>query len=165
MRGVLKILGFIRLKVSECLFILRKGKKVVVLLACVDDLALFGNKQLILSIKERLKKHFKITDLGKLSHFLGVKVCETNNGQLHLTQRTLAEKLLLDSGMMESKPRDSPLPLSHVLYEKRSALSQSEQDQMLNVPYSSILGSLLYLSTRTRPDLSTVASMLVKYQA
>ena len=33
------------------------------------------------------------------------------------------------------------------------------------VPYNSILGALLYLSTRTRPDMATVVSMLRKFES
>lgn len=35
---------------------------------------------------------------------------------------------------------------------------------MENVPYRSILGSLIYLSTRTTPDIATAVSMLGKFQ-
>lgn len=36
---------------------------------------------------------------------------------------------------------------------------------MQTVPYSSVLGSLLHLNTRTRPDLATAISMLGKFQS
>ena len=35
---------------------------------------------------------------------------------------------------------------------------------MRDIPYREVLGSLLFLATRTRPDLSTAVSMLGKYQ-
>ena len=36
---------------------------------------------------------------------------------------------------------------------------------MFNCPFRSVLGGLLYLSTRTRPDIATAVSMMAKFQA
>lgn len=39
-----------------------------------------------------------------------------------------------------------------------------EQDVMQNLTYRSILGSLLYMAAEKKPDISTVGSMLAKFQ-
>lgn len=67
--------------------------------------------------------------------------------------------------MPDCKPTDTPLPLAHTLYRDRVATSEEEQRHMATVTFRSILGSLIYLSTRTRPDISTAVSMLGKFQA
>lgn len=36
---------------------------------------------------------------------------------------------------------------------------------MTSIPYHQVLGSLIYLSTRTRPDISTAVYMLEEFQA
>lgn len=134
-------------------------------MASVDDLALFGDDGLICSVKKGIEQHFRITDLGLLTHFLGVKKTEIRNGSLSLTQKPLIEKLLGEANMLQWKPCSSPLPMSHILYENRMPLNTEELEEMKFVPYSNILGSLLHLSTRTKPDLSTAVSMLGKFQA
>lgn len=74
----------------------------VILLAYVDDLALFGDGDMIQNVKEGIKKHFQITDLGKLTHFLGVSISDLRNGSLTLNQRPLIEKILMDTNMMDA---------------------------------------------------------------
>lgn len=162
--NALKSLGFKRLISSECLFALRRGKNKVILLSYVDDLALFGDEGLIIWVKEKLKSLFKITDLGKSKYFLGVAIVE-NAENITLTQAPMIEKLLEAVNMSTCKPAKTPLPLSHVLYECRTAPTPAEIKEMVNVPYQEVLGSLLYLSTRTRPDISTAVSMLGKFSS
>ena len=147
---------------SECLFILQKNNFVVVLLAYVDDLALFGEEKLICWVKDQLKAVYKITDLGPLTHFLGVSICE-DHGEILMSQKPLLEKLRDETGMRNCKPTRSPLPLSHILYEARSEPAETESEQMKFIPYNSTLGSLLFLSTRTRPDIAAAVSMLGKF--
>jgi len=65
--------------------------------------------------------------------------------------------------MQDAKPTRTPLPMGHVLYEARSELTEKDAAVMENVPYQSVLGCLLFLSTRTRPDIATAVSMLGKF--
>ena len=40
-----------------------------------------------------------------------------------------------------------------------------EHKEMENIPYASIVGSLMYLQTCTRPDISFIVGMLGRYQS
>ena len=40
-----------------------------------------------------------------------------------------------------------------------------EREQMKNIPYASIVGSLMYAQTCTRPDISFAVGMLGRYQS
>ena len=40
-----------------------------------------------------------------------------------------------------------------------------EREQMKNIPYASIVGSMMYVQVCTRPDIAFVVSMLGKYQS
>ena len=55
--------------------------------------------------------------------------------------------------------------MAHPLYEDLTDLSEEEEKEMKNVPFRKVLGALLYLCTRTRPDISTAVSMLSKFQS
>lgn len=154
-------IGFRRMACSDCLFMIVKGSERVILLAYVDDLALFGNLELIQFVKEKLKKAFNITDLGASQQFLGVTIQEEKDN-ISLSQIPLIQKLLTATNMTTCKPTRSPLPLSHILYEARKELNTDEFSNMEMVPYRQVLGSLLYLSTQTRPEPATAVSMLEK---
>ena len=111
-----------------------------------------------------LRKSFDITDLGVSTHFLGLTIEETDEA-IYLSQKPLIQKLLKETNMVNCNPKPTPLPVSHVLYESGPNGALPGLEVMSNIPYRETLRSLLYLSTRTRPDLATVASMLGKFSA
>ena len=55
--------------------------------------------------------------------------------------------------------------MSHPLYDELIELTDKEEEEMKNIPFRKVLGALLFLSTRTRPDITTAVSMLAKYQS
>lgn len=160
---VLQSVGFRRSSSNDCLFIRNSKDQSVYLLVYVDDIILAGQRDAVDDVKKMLAERFKITDLGNCTHFLGFKIDRTAFG-IFLSQRPFTEKIISLAGLGTSKPTASPLPLSHTLYELRRSRTEEEEQFMGNVPYRRVLGSLLFLSTRTRPDISTAVSMLGKFQ-
>lgn len=159
----LKKLGFRRSNTNDSLFIKADKGPQVYLLVYVDDILVVGDGETVQDVKQRLSGIFSVTDLGACTYFIGMKVDRTEQG-IFLSQRPFAEKIVELSGMSKAKPTDAPLTLSHPLYKEKRDLSKDEVAAMKNVPYRQVLGSLLFLATRTRPDLSTAVSMLGKYQ-
>lgn len=119
---------------------------------------------MVTRVKEDLAKRFTTSDLGKCTHFLGLKVDRKADG-MFISQSAYAEKIVETAGMEESKPVSCPLPLSHPLYEDREEPSVEEKTFMRREPYRKILGSLLFLTTRNRPDIMAAVSMLAKFQS
>lgn len=66
--------------------------------------------------------------------------------------------------MVTCKPTWTPLLLTHPLYEQRYPTSDAEKLEMQEKPFRNLLGKLLYLANRIRPDLTTAVSLLAKYQ-
>lgn len=63
-------MGVRRSRHAESLFILDIEGDSVCVVTHVDDLLLFGIKNLILRVKDKLASFLKITDLGECRHFL-----------------------------------------------------------------------------------------------
>lgn len=160
----LKRIGFRISVATECLFIGGSPSKSVYLLVYVDDLMIVGGAAEVWDVKRKLSTVFSTTDLGECNHFLGIKIYRQSSG-LFLTQRPYAQKIIELVGMKSAKSTEAPLPLSHPLYDKLTPSDQVVSAAMVAVPYRQILGTLLFLSTRTRPDLATAVSMLGKYQS
>lgn len=74
------------------------------------------------------------------------------------------EKIVEPAGQATPNPPPTPLPLSHPLYAEENSVTDGDQEDKKNFPYRSVLGSWLYLATRTRPDIATAVSMLAKFQ-
>ena len=107
--------------------------------------------------------------MGDVNHFLGIKFMwsthEDGHLTAHLSQEAFAEQLITNNKLSKANPAKSPYRSGHpVDLVTHSKLSQSER-QKLSTELKSIVGSLLWLSQATRPDLATVVSMLAQYQA
>ncbi|PXF39726.1 Retrovirus-related Pol polyprotein from transposon TNT 1-94 [Gracilariopsis chorda] len=132
-------IGMQNISSSDCVFIRRSEASMAVVLAYVDDIAIFGDRQSVLDVKNSLKEKYEVKDLGRSNLFLGVTIHEAP-GELMLSQRALIGKILEDTNMINCKPASTPLPLSHALYDPLELLSDEEKLQMENVPYRETLG-------------------------
>jgi len=94
--------GFERCSYESTLFVKTKAEgKFLIVSLYVDDLIFIGNDAcLIEGFKCSMKSEFKITDLGNMRYFLGVKVLQSSKG-IHLCQKKYAKDVLDRFGMRE----------------------------------------------------------------
>lgn len=156
-------LGFKRAESSFCLFVKETPTGAIYVIVYVDDILIIGKPDGIRETKDEFKKLFTVTDLGVCHYFLGMKLDYSTDGLL-LSQSGYTERVIEAANMVQCKPARTPLPLSHPLYEKREPTTDSEKMEMQDIPYRNLLGKLLYLANRTRPDLAVAVSLLAKFQ-
>jgi len=65
--------------------------------------------------------------------------------------------------MTDSKPISTPLLEKEKLAAMIKVQAQADQDYMSKVPYSSAVGSLMYVMVCTRPDLAYAVSMVNRF--
>ena len=99
-------LGFVPLKSDTCVYIYRKNGVVIILTLYVDDLLLVGaDIQVIESIKQKLMKRFKMTDMGDVSLVLGMQVTRDRQQKTITTSQENYTKSILETfGMADCKP-------------------------------------------------------------
>lgn len=90
---------------------------------------------------------------------------KSGNMSDYLSQSAYIDRVVQMANLVDSKPTKYPLPMSHPLYDDVIDPTPQENQQMKDVPFRRVLGGLLYLSTRTRPDIATAVSMIAKYQS
>lgn len=102
-----------------------------------------------------MSRKFEISDLGKLTYYLGTEVLQTEEG-IVLRQDRYAIKILEEAGMNECN-------LTHVHMDVNVKLSRSAQERSINErDYRRSIGCLRYL-LHTRPDLSYSVGVLSRY--
>ncbi|MBW0535649.1 hypothetical protein O181_075364 [Austropuccinia psidii MF-1] len=157
LRGWLLQVGFSLCVLDPCVFF-RGGNLPVWLYVHVNDIAIFGKDVSI--FKEELKSEFEIKDVGPADLMLGIKVTHFSE-HVSLDQGHFIESLLELYGMDSCKPVATPLlPNTHLVPATEQELVKFE---MLGVNYQSAIGSINYLSTGTRPDLSYAVSSLSQF--
>uniref|UniRef100_A0A2N9GL44 Reverse transcriptase Ty1/copia-type domain-containing protein n=1 Tax=Fagus sylvatica TaxID=28930 RepID=A0A2N9GL44_FAGSY len=145
-------------KSDYSLFTRSHGSSFLALLVYVDDILIASNDmESVTKLKKSLDAEFKLKDLGNLKYFLGLEVARSSKG-ISLCQRKYALEILSDSGMLGSKPVQTPM-------EQNLKLSETD-GTLLDDPsvYRRLVGRLLYL-TVTRPDLSYSVQKLSQYMA
>ena len=109
------------------------------------------------AFKARFEIDFKIKDLGEASWVLGMGVTRGRAaGTITLNQSVYIQSLLVRFNMTDCKPVSSP---SLVTPFPESPYCPAD------TPYQCLVGSLLYASVCTRPDIAEAVGRLTRYMA
>ena len=132
------------------------GQSILVVAVYVDDLFVCGaSEKIIGDFKREMESKFDMSDLGKLSYYLGIEVHQ-EEGYISLNQRRYALKILEESGTENCN-------MSHTPMENGLKLSKSGEEEDADATrYRRIIGCLRYL-LHTRPDLSYTVGVLSRY--
>ncbi|WVZ48998.1 hypothetical protein U9M48_000383 [Paspalum notatum var. saurae] len=102
-------LGFVRNPLEHAVY--RRGSDQEILLVgfYVDDLIITGPSSREIDVfKEQMKENFSMSDLGLLSYYLGIEVCQTE-GSITVCQSAYARKILENAGMSECNMCHTPM--------------------------------------------------------
>ena len=157
----LKEIGFIQAESDPCIYRASSGKPFF-LGVYVDDIVMASESCARLEeVKSSLAKKFDIKDLGRLHHFLGMKVIQDEaTGNVWVGQQTYTNDLLQKFGMEAAKPVATPVDTSTKLVKATENDESTDQQE-----YQSAVGSLLYLAMATRPDIAFAVSSVAKFSA
>ena len=141
---------------DPCLYTKLEKDVMSMILIWVDDLIICSsNDDVLNTIKKSLKDQFQMKDMGQLSWFLGIEFTFDSEGNVKMSQRKYCERILERFHMMECNPKSVPCDMS--VNKLVSSDSTELADPKL---YRMIVGSLIYITTGTRPDLSYIVSKL-----
>lgn len=139
---------------DPCLFIRHRGEKKLFIVIYVDDGLVVGTDQVeVEEFMDQLTQTFKITR-GSLTQFLGMSITKLSDGSIFINQSAYAKKILSRFNMDCANPVSTPSDKSYVANDKEN------EPVGKDVPYRQAVGSLMYLSIATRPDLSYAISVV-----
>ncbi len=147
---------FVQNPADHCVYSKVTDKEKAHIIIWVNDLIIAASNDNVLKcVKEMLKSKFKMKDLGKLTHFLGIDF-EQSDGCVKMSQCKYVQKILERFLTMNCKQRATPC-------EQKLDYSDDAEEMSDVTKYREAVGSLIYLATCTRPDLSFVVSRLSQY--
>jgi len=174
LRDHLLSMGLRQSSISPCLFVgtLIEGQPPIYIGNYVDDIIYFSASDEVERIfEQKLSTIGNVDFMGQVSHFLGIEFSwrhhDDGHSSVSLTQQSFAENLVDSFNYSTTStstfitPYRSGLAIDSI---PTSTLSSSEQDH-LRLHYQSLVGSLNWLAHTTRPDLSTVVSLLAQHQS
>lgn len=108
-------------------------------------------------IKMKLLEDFEIEDLGEASHCLGLEI-KQDEKFIMLRQSRYIQDILEKYGMSNYNPTSTP---SEVAAKQKDVVV--EEIRLNDWPYRELIGTLMYLSIGTRPDISNTVSCLAQF--
>ncbi|KAG7582977.1 Zinc finger CCHC-type [Arabidopsis suecica] len=156
LNAVLKELQFKKCSKEPSVYRKCVNQHILLLAVYVDDLFVSGTSVEVIEIfKKEMASKFEMSDLGKLTYYLGIEVCQHTNG-ITLSQKRYALKILEEAGMTECN-------LVHTPMEVGLKLSKASEEKDIDATsYRKNVGCLRYL-LHTRPDLSYCVGVLSRY--
>lgn len=166
-KAFLQLIGFRAINADCDVYVKMAANSFPILAMFVDDSLMFGNDiQLIEDTKLLIGNEFEITDLKEAKTFLGIEISRDRvKGTIRLTQQKYANKLLEDFKMLDCKGKATPMALEVKLSKQDSPSNEQELSMMKVIPYQNLIGSLMYLTTCTRPDLAFSVYALAQFSS
>jgi hypothetical protein len=159
-------MGFKNSLSDPCLYVKRDDKGSVMILGVyVDDIILAHKNIKLNDFIEGFcgKGGFNAKHLGKLSWFLGMGIDQHDDYSITINQDLYLKKVM-ERFVPHKKPETRANPCKPIPFQKlKPAETDLEREKGARLPYLQLIGSLLYLSCMTRPDVAYHMAILCSF--
>ena len=144
---VLEQLNFVKCTKEHALYRSRDKDQLLLVAVYVDDLLVTGSSmEAIQEFKRRMSSKFEMSNLGKLTYYLDIEVCQHEFG-ITLNQKIYAKKILSETKMEDYNAAQAPMDPGLRFSKGSDEKNIGEKEYKRNV------GCLRYL-LHTQPDPS-----------
>jgi hypothetical protein len=158
-------LGFKPSDADPCLFTGSVDQGKILIGLYVDDALIIGSSSSVSKVVTLIQKEFEIKNIGLLKEgetfkFLGMelKLYDRPRLGISLTQKRYAVSVLEKFGMKDCSPVATPMTPGLKLDHEGDLLPEGNE-------YAAIVGSLLYLAVKTRPDIAHAVGVLSRFMS
>lgn len=149
---ILRELKFIRCSKEPSLYQRKRNEDLLIVAVYVDDLLVTGSDlEMIIEFKKEMSAKFEMSDLGRLTYYLGIEVLQHNDG-ITLRQERYATKILAETGMSDCNHVHVPMDGS-LKYQKGK-----EKHQMMSRSIEEVLAAYTILFTQDPISLTALES-------
>ncbi|KAL8089981.1 hypothetical protein AgCh_039442 [Apium graveolens] len=148
--------GFSRYPLERAVYTKKIGDDILIIPVYVDDLLITRtSKAVIKEFKAQMNQKFDMSDLGLLSHYLGIEV-KQNRGHIELKQEAYVKKILEKASLAECNPDKHPM-------NPKEVITKAQGGKEVDVTfYKSLIGGLRYL-VHTRPDIAYSMGIISRF--
>ncbi|KAL2230353.1 UNVERIFIED_CONTAM: Retrovirus-related Pol polyprotein from transposon TNT 1-94 [Sesamum indicum] len=160
-------LNFTRSNHDHCLYFKYVNDAPIFLVLYVDDMLIASpSLELIHVLQKDLCNAFEMKDLGNAKQILGMSISRNRYSYtILLNQKTYLLTVLKKFSMENAKPAAVPLAAHFQLCKNQSPKTESDIQKMSKIPYSNVIGSIMFLMVCSRPDVAYAISCLSRYMS
>ena len=119
---------------------------------------------MIRKLKGELFKSFDMKDLGLAQQILGMKIVrDRKSKKIWLSQEKYVEWVIEKFNIRDAKPGSTPLASHSKLSKSLCPSTQEGREEVAVIPYSSIVGSLIYAMVSTLPDIAHAVGIVSRF--
>jgi hypothetical protein len=156
------LLGFTRYQSDHAVFYRNSEGRYLYVGVHVDD-PLIVNSDVAEGdvLERRIQESYGYNPGGEIHHYLGARYTrDWTAGTISANQAVYIDAAVNHFGLQDSRPVSSPLVPGLRIGKEYCPKDASEIARMRKVPYRELVGLLLYIASRTRPDISYAVSIL-----
>ena len=138
---------------------------IIILAIHVNDCTITRTLQKVLDhYKFFISKGYMMMDLGPISWLLSIKVTwDCENRTITLSQQSYVDSIFAHFNFSDAKPLLIPMDPNVTFSKDQCLLTPDNITRMHHIPYREAIGSLMYASIGTRPDISFAVSTLSQF--
>jgi len=161
------LIGFTKLISDTCIYIKRYANLICILAIYVDDLIIAASTLTIMNeVKRLLKSKYIMKDLGPINVILGCHIVQNVTlGTITMDQSFYCKNILKTYFPDGLNSTEVPMASTTILSVNDCPTTDADKEQMRKFPYRQAVGSLLWLASGTRPDISFVVSQVAKFNS
>ena len=165
-------LGYIRCNTDTCVYIYRKKEIIIFLAIYVNDCLMIGNSPILMEDHGKiLQGHFKMrkianSDSTQLFFILGTAFTYDRSARtISMCQERYIKDMQERYGLLDAKLASTPFAIGFKPTATDCPSSESEKKDMENIPFQSLISSLMYAANCTCPDIAYSVGALCKFTA
>jgi hypothetical protein len=159
-------LGYTSCRKDSCLYVkISRSNNVIIIGLFVDDIIirlLKVDQREWLEDKQRMQQKYELNDLGNVHHILGMKVVRAVSS-IHISQTSYVEDKLADFGYQQCRLIDTPEEITKSKRHDNQVFQYLDSKDIHR--YRAIVGSMIYASISTRPDITHATNMISRYMS
>jgi len=149
--------GLIQSKADPCIYCKQDPEDTIYISIYVDDVLCVTKKpQTSKRLMEAIKNRFDMR-IEQVSNYVGLEISRDKDFSVIIKQKAYIENILNRFGMIDAKPISIPM-------QPRTDVTTAEESDE-KFPYQEVVGSLIYLTTLTRPDLAFAVGFLARFMS
>jgi transposase InsO family protein len=160
--------GFSRSACEWCVYSRRSDNGDITIVAVhVDDMAaISSSREEADRFRTELESSWQITALGEPKLIVGIAIHRDRAKRtISLSQTALIDKIILAYGQKDAISAKTPIVFGAQLVkpDPQTPLDEDERERLAALPYRSLVGSLMYVASGSRPDIMFAVSKLSRY--
>ena len=150
---------------DEALFFKIQGEEYTLVGVATDDFTIVADSDgTVNTFKRQLTEFWKISDLGPINWLLGVSISRNlQNHTISLSQESYIEQILVRFGLENCRSAVTPLEPGIDLTPDSHSISPTLLTPAEKTHYREMIGSLMYTTVMTHPDIAFAVSTLSQY--